>query len=180
MSTDDPIETIVLQEFRLHAVDSDGAVARLVGARDDAIPLLTSIADRRDVATIRSGRATDPPDADERAVLGRFVANWSEPKHYLPRVAERSQSPPAYYRLAVTESGINDAPSVRPERPPAGDGTSVPLGLIWIGKPVGTHAGLLVLLGHATDAGRGSRTAREWPRSLSGGLGVRIYEGPSY
>ena len=185
MTTDDPIEMIVLQEFRLRVADSDGAVARLVASSQpvgpDAIPLLTSIADHRDVATIRAQRASDPPNTDERAALGGFVARWDEPKHYLPRIAEGAQSPTAHYRLAVTESGINDTgPPDRAERATPGDGTAVPLGLIWIGRPVGSYAGLLVLLGHARDVDRAGRTAGQWPLSLSADLGVRIYEGPSY
>src|SRR2546429_6061545 len=112
MPTVDPIQLLVLEEFRLHTADLDGAAARIVAATppgiEPAIPLLTSIEDRRDVATLRAlhtGEGTEA-DAVERAGLDHLVSSWAAPKHYGPRVTERSQSPPSSFRLAVTESGI--------------------------------------------------------------------------
>jgi hypothetical protein len=186
MSTDDPIRLLVLDEFRLSTRDAHGAVARIVGrsrsGREPAVPLLTSIADRRNVAVLRGlhiGESAEP-DVAQRAELDEFVSRWQAPKHYGPRISERSQSPPTYYRLAVTESGIND-------REPVGwsparlrpDATPTDVGLLWIGQPVGTDAGLLVLLGSRGDEDTARPDARNWPLPLSQYLGVRIYEGRS-
>ena len=186
MTTDDPIRLLVLEEFRLHAADVDGSAARIVAATargiEPAIPLLTSIGDSRDVATLRALHAGEPTgtDAAQHAALDAFVATWEAPKHYGPRIAERSVSPSSSFRLAVTESGINasggpPAPSPDPGPPSAGS-TSQPVGLVWIGTPVGTHAGLLVLLG-TYDAPRAvDRDPARWPLPLSSLLGVRIYQ----
>jgi hypothetical protein len=185
MSTADPIRVLVLEEFRLRVADVDGAAARIVAASphgiEPAIPLLTSIDDRRDVATLRALHAGEPTETDavQHAALDPLVSSWAEPKHYGPRIAERSQSPPSSFRLAVTESGINNggvSPVTLSQRS-AGDGTtSRPIGLVWIGEPVGTHAGLLVLLGSYDDAQAVARAPSGWPLGLSRNLGVRIYE----
>src|SRR5512140_3639698 len=105
---DDGIQTLVLQEFRLSAVDLDGAVSRIVAATavgiEEAVPLLTSIDDQRDVAMVRALREGEPhePDATRRAALGPFVSIWQPERRYVARLAARSQSPPTHYRLAVT------------------------------------------------------------------------------
>lgn len=191
MSTDDPIQVLVLQEFRLRAADSDGAAARIVAASsrgiEPPVPLLTSIEDRRDVATLRALHAGEPTEADaaQRAALDPLVSSWAEPKHYGPRITEHSQSPPSSFRLAVTESGINTGSTVNAGGVPpvtlsegsAAAGTpSRAVGLIWIGAPVGTHAGLLVLLGSYDDPRAVGRDPSGWPLPLSRDLGVRIYE----
>ena len=176
----DGIERFVLQEFRLSAADDDGSVARIVSSLpsgvEPAVPLLTSIADRRNVAIIRALHADESsiPDPAQRTALEPFVSRWRTPTEYQPRISERSENSPSHYRLAVTESGINDAkhdPAVSSE--PHG-ATSTHVDLLWIGQPVGTHAGLLVLLG--SDAEDVRQPAREWPLPLSSYLGVRIYE----
>lgn len=186
MSTDDPIRVFVLEEFRLRAADVDGAAARIVTESrrgvEPGIPLLTSIEDRRDVATLRAlhaGESTES-DAAQHAALDPLVSSWAVPKHYGPRVSERSQSPPSSFRLAVTESGINAGGPTRltlPEESAGGETTNRAIGLLWIGTPVGTHAGLLVLLGSYGDD---PRTVGDdpsgWPLALSRDLGVRIYE----
>ncbi len=193
MLNHEQIDSFVLQEFRLHVADGDGAVARIVASSsagsEHLVPLLTSIDDGCDVAMIRAQRASDPAPVDvgERDALGPFVSSWQEPRQYVPRVAEHSQDPPAHYRLAVTESGINDekldrvdaAVDTASDRPAAVSGTSAPLGLLWIGHPVGTHAGLLILLGLTDGAERARPDPLEWPLPLSLGLGVRIYTGVS-
>ena len=175
------IEILVLQEFRLAKADTDGAVARIVSTSvrglEPPVPLLTSIEDRRNVAVIRALHADESsdPDGAQRTALDPFVSSWGVPTEYSPRISERSESPPSHYRLAVTESGINDlAPAsvANPERHPD---TSEHLGLLWIGQPVGTHAGLLVLLGH--DDPSAAKPGAGWPLPLSSRLGVRIYEG---
>jgi len=174
----------VLQEFRLRAADPDGVVARIVAARssgrEPAVPLLTSIGDRRDVATIRAFHAGEPAETDaaQRAALDPLVSSWASPKHYAARISERSQSSPWHFRLAVTESGINvedEAFAVSGPGPTADGPTSTPVGLVWIGAPVGTYAGLLVLVGSYDDPD-GARQADGWPLPLSRELGVRIYE----
>src|SRR5438093_6830800 len=98
MPTADPIRLFVLEEFRLRAADLDGAAARIVAASpggiEPAIPLLTSIDDRRDVATLRALHAGEPTDTDEaqRVALDPLVSRWAAPKHYGPRITERSES----------------------------------------------------------------------------------------
>jgi hypothetical protein len=185
MTTDDPIHVLVLQEFRLRHADVDGAAARIVAASprgiEPAIPLLTSIEDRRDVATLRALHAGELTETDQvqRAALDPLVSSWGTPKQYGPRMVERSQSPPSSFRLAVTESGINTGgvPPVTLSQGPVGDRTtSQAIGLVWIGAPVGTHAGLLVLLGSYDDPAAVGRDPSGWPLPLSRDLGVRIYE----
>jgi hypothetical protein len=174
------INSLVLQEFRLHAADSGGEAARIVAAFSDgiepAVPLLTSIDDDCDVAIVRGLHAGEQPEADprQRAALEPFVASWQPVKQYGPRITERSANLPTHYRLAVTESGITNAePPEPPPRNVADGNTSKRVGLLWIGLPVGTYAGLLTLLG--TDDGVRRSEPREW-LPLSRLLGVRIYE----
>lgn len=186
MSTDNPIQLLVLEEFRLRAADVDGAAARIVAASphgtEPAIPLLTSIDDRRDVATLRAVHAgeSSETDAAQHAALAPLVSSWAAPKHYGPRIAEQSQSPSSSFRLAVTESGINNggvSPVTAAERSaPDGTPTNRPVGLVWIGAPIGTHAGLLVLLGSYDDPRAFGADPSGWPLPLSRDLGVRIYE----
>jgi hypothetical protein len=186
MSTDNPIRLFVLEEFRLRAEDIDGAAARIVAKSrhgvEPVIPLLTSVEDRRDVATLRglhAGESTDS-DAAQHAALDPLVSSWAVPKHYGPRITERSQSPPSSFRLAVTESGINAGGAPRlplPDGSVEDETTSRAIGLLWIGAPVGTHAGLLVLLGSYDDDPRAvGDDPLGWPLPLSRDLGVRIYE----
>jgi len=177
------IDVLVLQEFRLRAADTAHDVARLLAMSPRGIesdpPLLVSIDDHRDVATVRAlHRGETAARHPARAALDALVACWQPVKRYGPRITERSTDPPSDYRLAVTESGINDAPMDRFAPLPRGlgeDGAAVPFGLIWIGAPLGTHAGLLVLLGGYDD--RSVRPdPQSWPLPLSTALGVRIYQ----
>jgi len=180
----DPIRLLVLEEFRLRDPDVDGAAARIVAASprgiEPVIPLLTSIEDRRDVATLRAlhdGESTES-DAVQHAALDPLVSSWAVPKIYDPRITESSQSRPSSFRLAVTESGINAggvSPVTLGQEPAGEETTSRAVGLLWIGAPVGTHGGLLVLLGSYDPAAVGSNRA-DWPLPLSRDLGVRIYE----
>jgi len=183
MSTDDPIRVLVLEEFRLRAADVDGAAARIVAASPHgielAIPLLTSIEDRRDVATLRAVHAGESTESDaaQHAALDHLVSKWAVPKRYGPRVTERSHSPPSSFRLAVTESGINAGGNPRIVLAIEDETTTRAIGLLWIGAPVGTHAGLLVLLGTYEDEPRAiGDDPVGWPLPLSSDLGVRIYE----
>jgi hypothetical protein len=79
----------------------------------------------------------------------------------------------------VTESGINDLERELLSRPPPDPGdlnAATRIALLWIGAPVGTHAGLLVLVGHVGEAPFAGRDVSGWPLPLSRELGVRIYE----
>jgi hypothetical protein len=185
VSTDNPIRLLVLEEFRLRAEDLDGAVARIVAATaqgiEPSIPLLTSIEDRLDVATLRALHAGESDSIDEaqHAALDPLVGSWALPKHYGPRITERSQSPPSSFRLAVTESGINQrgsAPVTLGASSAADRTTSRAVGLVWIGAALRTHAGLLVLLGSYEDPPLANSATFGWPLPLSRDLGVRIYE----
>ncbi len=177
------VRTLILQEFRLSAVDADGAVARIVDATsrglEPAVPLLTSIDDRRDVATIRGLRGDDAtePDGTQRAALDAFLSAWQSAKYYVPRIAERSQSAPTHYRLAVTESGINDEqpePPVTDAADMQADGALASLDLLWVGRPSGDTTGLLVLVGDRDGTRRSD--PHHWPLPMSRQLGVRIYD----
>lgn len=180
----DRADVLVLEEFRLHAADADGAAAAIVSAASeqirDPVPLLTSIDDPRDVATLRTVTAGAPDGDDPRsdAALGALVASWKPVKRYRARIAARSQAAPsASFRLAVTESGINDE-QVAPPGAWVGDPTAgEPIALLLIGVPEGTHAGLLVLVGRddAQQLANG-RDRTSWPLPLSRDLGVRVYE----
>ena len=179
----DRVTTLVLQEFRLRGADDAVAAARIVAASptgsEPAIPLLTSIEDRRDVAIVRAlhpGETTEP-DAVERAGLDPLVSSWAAPKHYGSRLAERSASPPSSFRLAVTESGINAGGAAPPPSDePAPPHVTRAIGLLWIGAPVGTDSGLLVLVGGYEDPRTAGDDPSGWPLPLSHDLGVRIYE----
>jgi len=181
----DPIQLLVLEEFSLRIADADGAAARIVAASpngiEPAIPLLTSIDDPRDVAMLRAVHAGESSETDavRHAALDPLVASWTAPKHYGPRITERSQSAPSSFRLAVTESGINTG-GVSPVtlgRATHADATkSRAVGLVWIGAPVGSHAGLLVLLGSYEVPGAVRSGPSSWPLPMSRDLGVRIYE----
>ena len=189
MASTTPINALILQEFRLHAADTAGDAARIVAAFspgvEPAVPLLTSIDDGRDVAIVRGLHAGEQSEADptERAALDPLVATWQPVRRYGPRIAERSETPSNYYRLAVTESGINNrTPADRPDPVPRdaftedvpARSTSERVGLLWIGQPLGTYAGLLTLLGSDDPEARRSEP-RDW-LPLSRSLGVRIYE----
>ena len=187
ITTENPIRVLVLDEFRLRAEDIDGAAARIVADTphgiEPVIPLLTSIEDRRDVATLRALHAGESTEfgARQRAALDPLVSSWAAPKQYGPRIAKRSQSPPLSFRLAVTESGINtrDGQVLRvPERSVEEEEPSRrAIGLLWIGTPLGHAAGLLVLLGGYDDDPRAAGDhSFAWPLALSNELGVRIYE----
>jgi len=184
VTNDDPINTLVLQEFRLHAADTAEEAARIVATFDpgaeDVVPLLMSIDDRRDVATVRALHAGDTADDGlaQRAALDPLVASWQPAKQYGPRITESSDSPPSYYRLAVTGSGINNAPAaaVAAQSPVSVGGAPTRLDLLWIGVPLGSYAGLMILLGSGHDEDIARADAREWPLPLTDQLGVRIYD----
>jgi hypothetical protein len=179
------INAFVLQEFRLHTATSAAEVARIVatfsGGIEPAVPLLTSIDDHRDVATVRGLHPGETADGNlgQRAALDPLVASWQPLKTYAPRITEHSERPPTHYRLAVTESGINNGVTGSPAAVPTSttkDVASMPICLLWTGVPLGTYAGLILLLG--SDGGGDAATSdpSDWPLLLSRSLGVRIYE----
>lgn len=182
MTRFDGFEVLALQEFRLHAADTDGAVARMVATTshqaDGPVPLLTSIEDPRDVATLRRVIAGAPDSDGPRGhtAFGPLVETWQPVKRYVTRVAERSDDAPSSFRLAVTESGINDETVAPPVTSVAQPTRGERIALLWIGRPEGTHAGLLVLVGRSEDPLAVSRDSPSWPLPLSSRLGVRIYE----
>jgi len=189
MTTKTRTEILVLDEFRLRAADTDGAAAAIVSAASngirDPVPLLTSVDDPRDVATLRTvgTGATDSRGPRGDAALGELVATWQPVKRYRSRIAARSQgAPSSSFRLAVTESGINDE-QVAPPGTWVGEPTpGEPISLLLIGVPEGTHAGLLVLVGRDDPQPlAGDRDRTSWPLPLSRDLGVRVYEsGPEH
>jgi hypothetical protein len=179
MTAHAPADRLVLEEFRLSDGASHADADRALAAADPSgVPLLTSIADERDVASVRRVGARLSPEGDtiDRATFGDLVSRWGAVHTYRPRIAEGSLARPTSYRLAVTESGINDTdPTLvdrgpRREVPPSPD--AAPAGLLWIGAPRDTHAGLLVVIGDGETA-----ADTTWPLSLGKTLGVRIYRG---
>jgi hypothetical protein len=179
------INEFVVREFRLHDAEGADQAARIVAAfpvgLEPSVPLLRSIDDERDVAIVGALHAGEELDErEQRAALGSLVASWRPVKRYGPRISESTQSPLSSYRLAVTESGINDQtdqPVLAPEMTgPAAPTTHV--GLMWVGAPLESYAGLMVLLGNYDDETADRPDPREWPLALSRQLQVRIYETP--
>src|SRR2546421_9093541 len=88
MAIADGIQLLVPEEFRLRTADLDGEAARIVAGSprgiEPTIPLLTSIDDRRDVATLRALHAGEPSETDvaQHAALDPLVSSWAGPKHY--------------------------------------------------------------------------------------------------
>jgi hypothetical protein len=185
MAINGHITTLVLQEFRLHAADTADEAARIVATFPDgiepAVPLLRSIDDQRDVAIVRALHVGEAPDGpQQRASLDPLVASWQPVKRYGPRITESAESPPSSYRLAVTESGINNAhgPVATAPATRTHDQAATRVGLVWVGEPVGTYGGLMVLLGSYGNRVTGAAAPREWALPLSRQLHVRIYETP--
>jgi hypothetical protein len=184
MPAETSIHTFVLQELRLRdtadANEAAGIVAAASTGTGPAVPLLTSIDDERDVAIVRALPAGETPatDAEQRESLAGLVATWQPQQRYIPRITERSRSVPSHYRLAVTGSGINnrDADPIAARDVSEHHAERVPLDLLWVGVPLGTYAGLLVLLGGDEESGAARSDPREWPLPFSRYLGVRIYD----
>lgn len=175
-------DRLVLEEFRLAPGTSHADADRTLATADpDGVPLLTSIGDDRDVASVRriSGDVATDRDAIDRAGFGALVSSWGQLRTYTPRIAASTLARPQYYRLAVTESGLNQSGYSSSARPPAGqvagDRTgAAEVGLLWIGAPRDSEDGLLVVLG---DDESDTAPDVRWPLSLSTQLGVRIYRG---
>lgn len=188
----------VLHELRLASGDDAAglrAAARLAGmpraVDEQVLPLLVSIDDHRDVACVRRVRVL-PEVGDDAGVriqiaLAPEPAD-SEPRYYRERTAVSGErGPRSYYRMAVTESGTNGRTRTRVDRadkpapPPSVPSLSQPpdgaaAELLWIGAPVASDTGLLVITGHRDPTAYVDADPREWPLSTSRELGVRIYE----
>ncbi len=186
----------VLHEVRLPA--SDGGTRRRAAARlaemphaqdEEVLPMLVSIDDHRDVACVRRVGVL-PGSGDEagtriRHALTPETQSGGPPRYYKERAAVASEGGVrSYYRMAVTESGINeeaaantlaDAPGDAPAPPQQDDATGA--SLLWIGTPVASAAGLLVITGHHDATAYGGSDPAAWPLPTSRQLGVRIYEG---
>ena len=149
---------------------------------EPSVPLLRSIDDERDVAIVGALHVGERlAEREQRAALGSLVASWRPVKRYGPRISESTESPPSSYRLAVTESGINDQPDepAVAQLAMTGDAPMTQVGLMWVGAPLQSYAGLMVLLGSYDDQNADRPDARdEWPLALSRQLQVRIYETP--
>ena len=179
------INEFVVREFRLHAAEGADQAARIVATfpvgLEPSVPLLRSIDDERDVAIVGALHVGEQlNEREQRAALGSLVASWRPVKRYGPRISESTESPPSSYRLAVTESGINDQTD-QPMLAPEVTGPAAPtnhVGLMWVGAPLESYAGLMVLLGSDEEQNADRPDAREWPLALSRQLQVRIYETP--
>lgn len=175
-------DRFVLQEFRLADDASHEAAARILRSSDErGVPLLTSISDHRDVAFVRCVPSHTPTREDpiDRARLEGLVSRWQDHRTYRPSVSESSLRPATGYSLAVTESGLNGGERPLRDGPgrPAASGTppSDRIALLWIGTPVDSFAGLLVLVGR--DDERAEAQDPDWPLPFSEQLGVRVYRG---
>ena len=174
-------DRLVLEEFRLADGAAYAVADRALAATDpQGVPLLTSIADDRDVASVRCipARLGAGAETIDHSAFGDLVARWGRVRTYRPRIAESSLHRPKSYRLAVTESGINGSDALplppAPRHAGAVDDQPAPLDMLWIGAPRSSHAGLLVLIGDGeSEAGADA----SWPLPLGASLGVRIYRG---
>lgn len=184
-----PVETVslfVLEEFRLRSGLEEAETAELVaassGGSDCDVPLLTSLADPRDCAILHAeGRIGGAQaESQRRIALVPLVATWHPRRRFHPRIAERSSERVGYYRMAVTELGSqgDGQRGTTGERransvdPPVASRAA----LLWIGEPVDSRTGLLVLVGYRGQPEVVStRGCAPWPLPL-GNLGVRIYE----
>lgn len=169
----------VLQEFRLADGASHADAARILASPDGhGVPLLTSISDERDVAFVRCVPSHTPAreDAVDRATLRGLVSRWQDHRTYRPSVSESSLRPPTGYSLAVTESGLNGGERSSRPRPAASEAPPGDrIALLWIGTPLESFAGMLVLVGRDDETAEAQDP--DWPLPLSEDLGVRIYRG---
>lgn len=182
----------VLHELRLPT--DDGATRRRAAVRlaemphaqdEEVLPMLVSIDDHRDVACVRRVGVL-PGSGDDagtriRHALTPGAESGGPPRYYKERAAVAGEAGVrSYYRMAVTESGINEEAAAStladaPAPPQRDDATGA--GLLWIGTPVASAAGLLVITGHHDATGYRDSDQGMWPIPTSRQLGVRIYEG---
>jgi hypothetical protein len=186
----------VLDELRLSAgdaamqVQAAARVAAMPWAPDEQmLPMLVSIDDRRDVACLRRVRQLPAAGEDSglriQEALTPDVKRSGPSRCYRERTAVSGSGVHSYYRMAVTESGTNHGPQPRPKMStpepspalaPSQSGDDSGDGLLWIGTPVASETGLLVITGHHDSGGFGEGNPGQWPLPLSRELGVRIYE----
>lgn len=186
----------ILHELRLTTADLASrvrATARLASmprAKDEQLlPMLVSIDDRHDVACLRRVQALpgSGDDTGERihAALSPELQSGGRPRFYKERAAlADGPGEPSYYRMAVTEGGTNDQAHTFGDQPQptrdlprdprpneAGEGE-----LLWIGTPLTSPTGLLVITGHQDATAYVDGDPSRWPLPTSRELGVRIYE----
>jgi hypothetical protein len=185
----------VLHELRLTTGDDSArlrAAARLAdmpqAADEQVLPMLVSIDDHRDVACVRRVRVL-PEVGDDAGVriqtaLAPEPAGSEPPRYYRERAAVSGEhGVRSYYRMAVTESGTNGQSRTTPDRPAPRSVPPLPqppddavAEMLWIGAPVASGTGLLVITGHRNATAYVDGDPRDWPLSTSRDLGVRIYE----
>lgn len=185
----------VLHELRLPTGDDATrllAATQLAGmpreADEQVLPLLVSIDDHRDVACL--SRSPLPPAAGDQAgarilaALAPEAESSGPPRYYRERASSGEREGQGYFRMAVTESGLNDrgggvsdpAAAAPDAHFPPGTHDSSGEGLLWIGTPVASGAGLLILTGHHDASAYAEGDPAVWPLGTSRALGVRIYE----
>ena len=106
MTIDTRINALVVQEFRLHSADTAGDAAGIVAAFSHgigpAVPLLTSIDDNRDVATVRAlhpGEGTE----DDPAQWFWFEGNFADYEtNKVARLGEEAARPHAMTHRRLT------------------------------------------------------------------------------
>lgn len=185
----------VLHELRLTSGDDStrllaaARLARMPRSEDEQVlPLLVSIDDRRAVACVR--RVPTLPESDDAGVRIRMALapepeSSAPPRYYKERGGLTGRrGVRSYYRMAVTESGTNeqakvlvDMPVLSPSMPSLSrSGGTADAGLLWIGTPIASETGLLVITGHQDASAYSDGDAPDWPLPMSRDLGVRIYE----
>ena len=182
---EDAVAGFALYEFRLRSLADRATAQQLLtdaGLDERSVPLLSRVDDPCSLAVIHAYDAPGRSDTESEllAAIGG-ISNGLRSHHFRARLAIETPDAASHFRLAVTESGRNDLPASGTEHWVAAghrDRSDADSQLLWIGAPMDSSHGLLVLVGHeleeAFDAGRESAS---WPLPLSTDLGVRIYTG---
>jgi len=179
------ITGFALYEFRLRNL-ADRAMAQQMltdaGLDDRSVPVLTRVDDPDSRAVICAYAAPDRSDS-ERELLAVIdgISSGARCHYFRSRLAIAAPDAASHFRLAVTESGRNNASASGTEPWVAADHrdrSDADSRLLWIGMPMDSSRGLLVLVGHELDdAFDAGRETASWPLPLSADLGVRIYTG---
>lgn len=180
----DRISGFTVHEFRLYA-DVDRGIAQARVEHDEgaelSIPLLARIDDARSLVLVRPRHVGDPPAAADPvcATIGG-VGGELRSRDFRTRVALAAADPGSHFRLALIDSGRNDAaPSVARAWVAASvqDRPDADSQLLWIGMTADSTKGLFVLVGHDRAPNAADDPSGRWPLSFSADLGVRIYAG---
>ena len=172
-----------LHEFMLPAgtdlPSADAALALAGDAEGGRVPLLSAIDDPRRVAWVRACRSRADANASRSVgdVAGPVAAGPA--LLFAQRLALGTPDAASYFRLAVAPAGRNtrDGPLRAPETSGERDrgAPDRTTGLLWIGTPLDSPHGLLVLVGLADPGAFAADRSTSWPLPLSTDLGVRIY-----